>query len=79
VLARTGAPSFAAAALPVAGASSAEAFRAWLAAAAAVPGDRLVLLGDPRALAAELATARIAARVEIEVALHGAAPAAMVR
>jgi len=79
VVARAGAPSFAAAALPVAGATAAEACRAWLVAAAAVPGDRLVLLGDPRALAGELAAARIAARVEIEVAQFSGAPVAMVR
>lgn len=79
VVARAGAASFAAGALPVSGLSVAEACRAWLAAAAAVPGDRLVLLGEPRALAAELNTARIAARTEIEVAQFSAGPAAMVR
>jgi hypothetical protein len=79
VVARAGAASFATAALPLAGVSGLEACRAWLQAAAAVPGDRLVLLGDPRALAAELAAARIAARVEIEVAQIPGSPPAMVR
>jgi hypothetical protein len=79
VVARAGAASFAAGALPVAGLSGAEACRAWLAAAATVAGDRLVLLGDPRALAADLAAARIASRVEIEVASFSAPAAAMVR
>jgi hypothetical protein len=56
-----------------------EACRAWLRAAAAVSGDRLVLLGDPRALAADLGAARFEARSEIEVAPFSATPAAMVR
>jgi hypothetical protein len=50
-----------------------------VAAASAVPGRRLVLLGDPRALAADLAAARFQARSGIEVAPFAAAPAAMVR
>jgi hypothetical protein len=44
-----------------------------------VPGHRLVLLGDPRSLAAELGVARFEARSEIEVAPFSAPPAAMVR
>jgi hypothetical protein len=79
VMARAGATSFAAGALPVSGLSGAEACRAWLAAAVAVAGERLVLLGDPRALSADLAAARIASRVEIEVAGFSAGAAAMVR
>jgi hypothetical protein len=79
VVARAGAPSFATAALPVKGVTSAEACRAWLRAAAAVPGDRLVLLGDPRALTADLASARLEARSEIEVAAFSAGPSTMVR
>jgi hypothetical protein len=79
VMALAGATSFAAGALPVAGLSGAEACRAWLAAAVAVAGERLVLLGDPRALSADLAAARIASRVEIEVAGFSAGAAAMVR
>jgi hypothetical protein len=79
VVARAGSPSFATAALPVKGVTSAEACRAWLRAAAAVPGDRMVLLGDSRALVADLATARLEARSEIEVAPFSATAAAMVR
>ena len=79
VVSRAGAASFATAALPLAGVTGAEAGRAWLAAAAAVPGHRLVLLGEPRGLAADLSTARFQARSEIEVAAFAAGPAAMVR
>ncbi len=79
VVTRAGATSFAAAALPVPGVPGAEACRAWLRAAVAVPGDRLVLLGDARTLAADLAAARLEARAEIEVAPFSARPAAMVR
>jgi hypothetical protein len=82
VVTRAGAASFAAAALPapgVPGVNGAEACRAWLQAAAAVPGHRLVLLGDPRSLAADLGVARFEARSEIEVAPFSAPPAAMVR
>jgi hypothetical protein len=79
VVSRAGASSFATAALPLGGVSGAEAGRAWVAAASAVPGGRLVLLGDPRALAADLAAARFQARSGIVVAPFAAAPAAMVR
>jgi hypothetical protein len=79
VAVRAGASSFAAAAPPAPGVGGPEACRAWLAAAVAVPGDRLVLLGEPRALAAELAAARIAARIEIEVAQFSGSLPAMVR
>jgi hypothetical protein len=79
VVARAGAASFATAALPVEGASVAAACLAWLLAAAAVPGDRLVLLGDTRALSAGLVAARIEAHSEIEVAPFSVLPAAMVR
>lgn len=79
VAVRAGAASFAAAAPPAPGVSGPAACRAWLAAAVAVPGDRLVLLGEPRALATELAAARIAARIEIEVAQFSGSPPAMVR
>jgi hypothetical protein len=79
VVARAGAVSFATAALPLRGVTGAEAGRAWLRAAAAVPGDRLVLLGDPRAVAADLAAARLEARSGIEVAPFVAPAAAMVR
>ena len=79
VATRAGAASFATAALPLAGVTGAEAGRAWLAAAGAVPGHRLVLLGEPRALAADLATARFQARSEIEVGPLSATSAAMVR
>jgi hypothetical protein len=79
VMARAGAASFATAALPGPGVTGPEAARAWLQAAAEVSGDRLVLLGDPRALAADLGAARFEARIEIEVAPFSATPAAMVR
>jgi len=79
VVARAGAASFATAAMPVAGVTGGEAGRAWLVAASAAPGDRLVLLGDPRALAADLGAARFETRSEIEVAPFSVAPAAMVR
>jgi hypothetical protein len=79
VAARSGATSFAAAAPPAAGVTGPEASLAWLLAAAAVPGDRLVLLGDARALAADLATASFEARSEVEVAPFSASAAAMVR
>ena len=79
VMARAGAASFAAGALPVEGLGVAEACRAWLAAAAATAGERLVLLGEPRVLTAELAAARIASRIEIEVVGFSAGAVAMVR
>jgi len=79
VVTRAGAVSFAAAAQADPGMTGAEACRAWLQAAAAVPGHRLVLLGDPRSLAADLGAARFEARSEIEVAPFSALPAAMVR
>jgi hypothetical protein len=79
VVARAGAASFATAASPLPGVTGLEAARAWIQAAAAVPGDRLVLLGEPRALAADLGTARFEARSEIEVAAFPAVPSAMVR
>ncbi len=78
VVARAGAACFAAAALPMAGLTGAEACRAWVAMAAVVPGDRLVLLGEPRTLAADLVAARIASRVEVEL-VPFSAPATMVR
>jgi hypothetical protein len=76
---KAGATSFATAALPVKGVSGAEASRAWLRAAAAVRGERLVLLGEARALAADLAAARLELRSEIEVAPFSVAGPAMVR
>jgi hypothetical protein len=79
VMTRAGAVSFAAGALPVEGLGVTEACRAWLAAAAAAAGERLVLLGEPRVMTAELAAARIASRIEIEVAAFSAGAAAMVR
>jgi hypothetical protein len=79
VAVRAGARSFATEALPMAGVTGPEAVRGWLQAAMAVPGDRLVLLGDSRSLAADLVAARFEARSEIEVAPFAATPAAMVR
>jgi hypothetical protein len=79
VAAKAGAASFATAALPAAGVTGLEACRGWLQAAAAVPGDRLVLLGEPRALMADLVAARFEAHSEVELAPFSDAPAAMVR
>ena len=79
VVARAGAASFATAAVPVAGVTGPEAARAWLRGATAVGGDRLVLLGDPRALTGDLAAARFEGRSEIEVAPFAVPAAAMVR
>jgi hypothetical protein len=76
---KAGATSFATAALPVKGVSLAEACRAWLVAAAAVGVERLVLLGEARALAADLAAARLELRSEVELAPFSAAGPAMVR
>jgi hypothetical protein len=63
----------------VKGVSGAEASRVWLRAAAAVRGDRLVLLGEARALVADLAAARLELHSEVEVAPFSAAGPAMVR
>jgi hypothetical protein len=76
---KAGATSFATAALPVTGVGGAEACRAWMAAAAAVRGERLVLLGEARALAADLAAAQLELRSEVEVAPFPVAGPAMVR
>jgi hypothetical protein len=76
---KAGASSLATAALPVKGVSGAEASRAWIRAATAVHGERLVLLGEARTLAADLAAARLDLRSEIEVAPFSAAGPAMVR
>ncbi len=79
VVARAGASSFATAALPLKGVTAAEASRVWVQAAAALPGKRLVLLGEPRGLLADLAAAGLGSGSRIQVAPFSAPAAAMVR
>ncbi len=66
-MARAGSAAFASSLPPLAGGDSALAARLWLEAAVRRPVQRQVLLGDTRALYRDLAAARGALGVEVEV------------
>lgn len=67
-VARAGSEAFASALPPLAGGDGAAAARLWLEASLARPVRRQILLGDARTLERELAAARDALGVEVEVA-----------
>jgi len=66
-LARAGSEAFATAMPPIAGGDAALAARLWLEASLVRPVRRQILLGEARALQRDLATARTALAVEVEV------------
>jgi hypothetical protein len=66
-LARAGSEAFATAMPPIAGGDAALAARLWLEASLVRPVRRQILLGEARALQRDLAAARVALAVEVEV------------
>jgi hypothetical protein len=79
VLVKAGSASFAVALPPGVGLDAAAAARLWLAAGAAAPQARQVLLGDAKALLPALAAARAATGAAVEIAPFTARPGPMVR